>query len=70
MIYRRANPLLGPLKGVDPGNLDFFWVQMAFAALVVVSGPKKVSVYRVSFNGPSNGYTRLKIKYNQKDQVH
>jgi hypothetical protein len=33
MILMGANPLLGPMKGVGPENLDFF-------------GPKKVSVFK------------------------
>jgi hypothetical protein len=34
-----------------------FWVQMALASLVAVSGPKKVSISGPTpFNGPRNGY--------------
>jgi hypothetical protein len=48
MILRRANPLLGPLKEVVPGNLAFFWH-------VAIPGPKKASISRAQpFQWPSN----------------
>jgi hypothetical protein len=46
MILLRANPLLGPLEGVDPENLDFLRLKMALALLAAISGPKKVSIFR------------------------
>jgi hypothetical protein len=46
MILMRENPLLGPLKGVGPENLDFL-AQMALPSFVAISGPKKTR-----FSGP------------------
>jgi hypothetical protein len=34
MILMGANPLLVPLEGVGPENLDFFWAQMALVILL------------------------------------
>jgi hypothetical protein len=40
MIFRRANPLLGALERVGPGNLDFL-AQMALASSLPFQGTKK-----------------------------
>jgi hypothetical protein len=45
MILRRENPLLRPLEGVSPGNLDFF-------------GPKGHS-FRFPGPTPSNGPRKI-----------
>jgi hypothetical protein len=40
MILMRANPLLRPLEGLGPENLNF-WTQMALTLPVAISGSKK-----------------------------
>jgi hypothetical protein len=48
MILMGENPLLGPLVGVGPENLDLFWPQMTLTLLVAISGSKKSQ-----FSGPT-----------------
>jgi hypothetical protein len=43
MISMRANPLLGPLEGVGPGNLGFFLAQMALAEDMKTKAKKEKS---------------------------
>ncbi len=31
-----GNPFLGPFEGVGPESLEFFWAQMALAALAAI----------------------------------
>jgi hypothetical protein len=56
MIFMRANPLLGPLEGVGPENIDFLGPNItkgiALASRVSISGPKKVPIFRAT---PSSG---------------
>jgi hypothetical protein len=41
MIWRRENILLVPLKGVGPGNLDFFGIEWHLLCLMTFQGQKQ-----------------------------
>jgi hypothetical protein len=41
LILMRENPLLGPLEGVCPENIDFFWPKWQLSSLDAISGPEK-----------------------------
>jgi hypothetical protein len=74
MILMRANPLLGPLEGVGPENLDFLWAQIALALLVAISGPKKVEIFSAHpFQWPSKWIFPTSKSFRpapSKQQVH
>jgi hypothetical protein len=56
--FEAGKSITGALEGVGPGNLDFFWAQMAFSSLVTISGPKEfqfIGPTPPSSNAPHNG---------------
>ncbi len=58
LILIRENPLLGPLEGVGPDNLDFL-AQMVLASFVANSWPKKSRLSGpIPSSDPRDGFSR------------
>jgi hypothetical protein len=62
MILIGENPLLGPLEGVVPENLDFFGPKWHLLRSWPFQGPKKSQFSGPTpSTGPRNGFSHIKI---------
>jgi len=62
MLLMRENPLLGPLEGVGPENLDFFGPKLHSLGSLAFEGPKKSWFSGPTpSNGSRNVFSRIKI---------